>query len=274
LKTFDVGPCTVAYHDSGRGTGVILAHCSSGSHRMWRPLIAALEPRYRVLAPDLIGYGGSSPWPAAVPFDAELDVELLMRLADLAGNSVHLAAHSYGAAASLEAAKRLEDRVLSLTLIEPVAFHLLREAGREAEWRQVSALADAVWDAASTGSLRAAADTYMTFWIGRTRWWLTPRRQKARIVETVGKVAAEFESLKRARTPLDEYRRIRAPTLLIAGGRTRRPAMAVVEILGELLPAAEVRILHAAGHMSPFTHGDEVRDLIATHVDRHERTYS
>jgi lipase len=270
VKKVQVGPCTVAYHDSGAGTGVILAHCSSASHRMWVPLITDLQERYRVLAPDLIGYGKSDRWPADQRFDPSLDAEVLVRLAQMVNGPVHIAAHSYGAAAALEAARQIADRVISLTLIEPVAFHLLPTAGRAEEWAEISTIADGVWRAASRGAGRVAAGIYMRFWIGRMRWWLMPRRQRSRIIDTVGKVAAEFDGMRWVSTIPSDYQHIGAPTILMVGGRTRRPAKAVVEVLASNLPKAHVEVIPTAGHMSPFTHGDEVRSKIITHINRQE----
>jgi pimeloyl-ACP methyl ester carboxylesterase len=155
-------------------------------------------------------------------------------------------------------------------LIEPVAFHLLRQEGRLAEWEEVSALATAVRAAVLDGDLRRAAAVFMSYWIGHLGWWLMPRRQKERIVPTMTKVTAEFEGIERIRTQLDDYASVRAPTLLVAGGRTRRPTRAIVDILSESLPSSLLRVLPGAGHMSPFTHRDEIRDLIVEHVDAHE----
>jgi pimeloyl-ACP methyl ester carboxylesterase len=41
---------SIAYEDIGRGTPVVLAHCSSAAHREWSSLTRALRGRYRVLA--------------------------------------------------------------------------------------------------------------------------------------------------------------------------------------------------------------------------------
>jgi pimeloyl-ACP methyl ester carboxylesterase len=60
---------------------------------------------------------------------------------------------------------------------------------------------------------------------------------------------------------------VATPTLLIAGGRTRRPTRAVVAILDEVLTSARLQVLPTAGHMSPFTHRDEILELIVEQVD-------
>lgn len=233
---------------------------------MWSPVIDVLGSRYRALAPDLIGYGRSTPWPVNRPFDISLDAEIIVQLARLAGAPVHLVGHSYGGAAALEAAQKLPGEVLSLTLIEPVAFHVLPQAGRLAEWDEISVMGNAVRAAVSAGRLRRAAAIFMSYWIGRIRWGLMPRRQKARVVPTMAKVAAEFGGLGRIRTALEDYRRVSAPTLLVTGGRTRRPTRAIVDILGGVLPNSRLRVLPTAGHMSPFTHPDQISRLIVENV--------
>lgn len=270
METIQIGSCPVAYLDIGRGTPVILVHCSSASHRMWTGLVAVLKERHRVLAPDLIGYGASNALPADRPFEPWADVETILRLAALVDGPVHLAGHSYGGALALEAACQLEGKVQSLTLVEPVSFHLLRSAGRMAEWDEISAVAERVRTEASNGAYVTAAATYMSYWIGRVRWWLMPRRHRRIIIAGVMKVAAEFGSIHQFSTTMDNCACLTVPTRLIVGGRTRRPARAVVDVLLATLPDAHERVLSAAGHMSPFTHVDAVRDLIVEHIDRSE----
>ncbi len=133
---------------------------------------------------------------------------------------LHLVGHSYGAALALEAARTLGSRVKSLALIEPVSFHLLRQEGRR-EWAEVEQLGKAVLGAVAKGDDRAAAASFMTYWLGRLRWFLSPERFKAAIAATIPKVALEFGIVVDAPTTLKDYAEITAPTLLVKGGKTR-----------------------------------------------------
>ena len=271
MHTITVDGRAIAYRDTGSGPPVLLAHCSSASHREWNPLIERLRGRYRLLAPDLIGYGRSDPLPGGAPLEPDAEVNVLRHLTAIAGQPLHLVGHSYGAAVALEAARVLGDRVRSLTLIEPVSFHLLQQPGAAAEWSEISALADRIRTAVARGRPDRATAAYMGFWIGRLRWWVMPRRQQRGIVATVAKVAAEFAMIERLPTTLAEYAAITAPALLIAGARTRRPARAVVDLLASALPDAQLHILPGAGHMSPFTHAQAIVDLIGQHLAQCER---
>ena len=74
-----VGEAAIACRESGRGAPVVLLH-SSASSGQWRALAERLEGRFRVLAPDLHGHGGSDPWPgpAAPTLDDEAAIVVLV----------------------------------------------------------------------------------------------------------------------------------------------------------------------------------------------------
>ena len=50
----------LAYADEGDGPAVVLLHGFPTSSHLWRYLVPMLAPRFRVIAPDLLGYGDSS----------------------------------------------------------------------------------------------------------------------------------------------------------------------------------------------------------------------
>ena len=255
----------IAYLHEGKGPAVVVGHCSSASHKEWLPLIEALKADWRVLAPDLIGYGSSAPWPADKPFKAEADLDVLTAIAKKSRGALHLVGHSYGAALALETTRRLGNRVKSLTLVEPVSFHLLRQE-RRPEWGEVEQLGKAVLGGVANGDDSAAAAAFMSYWLGRWRWRLSPERFKSAIVATIPKVALEFRIIVEAPTTLKDYASVTVPTLLIKGSKTRAPTRAVVDLLGEALPNAKVATLKGAGHMSPFTHPAELNRLILDHL--------
>ena len=265
LKQMTVDGVEIAYLDRGEGPLVIIAHCSSASHKEWLPLIETLEPDWRVLAPDFIGYGQSGAWPEGKVFTGNADLAVLLALAKKTKKHVHLVGHSYGAAMALEAARELGPKEESLTLVEPVSFNLLRVEGRP-EWPEIEGLGVAVLSAVSNGKDREAAATFMRYWLGRLRWWLSPEKFKAAITATIRKVALEFMILIEADKRLSDYASVTVPTLLIAGGKTTAPTRAVVDMLGATLPNAEVTVIRGAGHMSPFTHPSEVNRMIAGHL--------
>jgi pimeloyl-ACP methyl ester carboxylesterase len=264
VKHLTSGGIEIAYLDEGKGLAVVVGHCSSASHKEWLPLIETLKTHWRVLAPDFIGYGSSGQWPADQPFKPDADLDVMLAVAKKTRGRLHLVGHSYGAALALEAARRLGSRVKSLTLVEPVSFHLLRQERRH-EWAEIEQLGKAVLGGVAKGDDREAAAAFMSYWLGRWRWRLSPKRFKSAIAATIPKVALEFGIIVDTPTTLNDYAKIITPTLLIKGSKTRAPARAVVDLLGETLPNAKVEVLKGAGHMSPFTHPAELNRLILAH---------
>ncbi len=259
---------TLAYTDEGAGPPVILIHGSASSRGQWRAAILDLAPRYRVLAPDLHGYGGTAapPPPATLDFDDE--VELVDALADLAGGEVHLVGHSYGGAVALRAASLRPERIASLVVIEPTAFHLLHRLGEEAAWREIEAVAVRHISLADAGDLAACADHFLGYWIGLDAWRAMLPDVRARIVQTMPKIAQEWRMVFAASDRYESVAAAGVPTLLVRGAATTLAARMVVELLRDALPQASLVEIEGAGHMAPLTHAAEVNAAIGQHLAR------
>jgi pimeloyl-ACP methyl ester carboxylesterase len=268
MQKFEIDGLKVAFIDEGNGPPVIFAHCSSASHRMWRPLIQKLKVRHRIIAPDLIGYGATDRWPENEPFDFSADARILVELAEEAGEPVHFVGHSYGAAVILQAVLQMETQPRGMTLIEPVAFPILPATGRHGPWEKMNDFVARIDAAAKRGDQEEVARLYMGFWIGRFRWWLTPRKIKDRVLETVDKVALEFGAIRDASEPdLEKARQLQTSVLLAYGAKTRQIAIDVIEAMHEVLPNSRIERIKGAGHMSPLTHPDQVNAMIEAHID-------
>ena len=58
-KHLAVGDCNVAVYDEGSGPTILFVHGFPLSHAMWRGQLENLKSRFRVVAPDLRGFGES-----------------------------------------------------------------------------------------------------------------------------------------------------------------------------------------------------------------------
>src|SRR5262245_29125036 len=132
------------YREAGAGEPIVLLRCSSGSSGAWVPVMKQLSRHYRVLAPDLLGYGRSATWPRDLPLASDGELGVLEALLDVAGRPVHLVGHSYGGT-SRSTPRGFPRQVASLTLIEPVAFHLLRRTDEPDGWREIAVLPSVTW---------------------------------------------------------------------------------------------------------------------------------
>src|SRR5262249_4213097 len=154
----------------------------------------------------------------------------------------------------LSAARRFSGKVASLTLIEPVAFQLLRRADQPDGWREVANLAARHVALVDEGRDTAAAEAFVAYWVGSKAWGDMPDAARDSAVRTAAKVAAEWRLMLATEDDPEAVAGIDAPTLLICGGRTRRPARRVIEVLRRTLPHARHHEIADAGHMSPLTH--------------------
>jgi 3-oxoadipate enol-lactonase len=75
---------TVSYLDQGKGPIVLLIHAFPLNHTMWEPQIGPLSGQYRVIAPDIRGFGDSQP---ASPWTIEQMADDLNELLDKLGIS-------------------------------------------------------------------------------------------------------------------------------------------------------------------------------------------
>jgi pimeloyl-ACP methyl ester carboxylesterase len=240
---------------------VILLHSSGSSGAQWRALSAQLSPRYRVVAPDLYGYGSTAPWPGNGAFSLAHEAELVLALLDQVGSPVHLVGHSYGGAVALRVARAHADRVRSLAVYEPVAFHLL------ADRSEITALAQDVARAVACGDYIGGFASFFDYWSGAGSWDAIPPAKRAAMAARLPKVALEFHAALTEPAHLADFEALAVPTMLLQGARSPRPTRRICELLAHVMPDARLITLNDAGHMAPLTHPDQVNALIAAHLN-------
>jgi pimeloyl-ACP methyl ester carboxylesterase len=230
-------------------------------------LQAGLAPRFRTLAPDLLGYGGTSGWDSAQELTSEEEAELVEVLVRHLGcGPIHLVGHSYGGLTALRLALSERVDLQSLTLIEPIAFWLLRLAGEMELYGEIRAVADAYVSAYRRGDAEAALAPYIDYWNGPGAWAGLPDKVRESIRGTVGKTAREWAPAFETDTPVGALASITAPTLVINGSRTNRTTKRICDLVRAAVPRARGVEILDGGHMCPLTHTQAVNDAIATHL--------
>lgn len=101
----------------GTGPAVVLIHAGIADRRMWHAQLAALRDRFRVLAPDLRGFGDSPP--ARGPFSPAADVLARMDAAGI--DRATLVGVSMGGEVALDIALTAPERVERLALVSTLA---------------------------------------------------------------------------------------------------------------------------------------------------------
>ena len=115
----DFGPYRIHWAEAGEGDdAVALLHGLSGSSRWWARNIRGLSARYRVLIPDVVGFGRSRLTVPGLPDVPSLAGVLGEWLAFAAGEPAHLVGHSMGGQLSIHLAARSGGAVKRLVLVD------------------------------------------------------------------------------------------------------------------------------------------------------------
>jgi pimeloyl-ACP methyl ester carboxylesterase len=251
-----------AYFSAGAGSAVVLLHCTLSSKNQWRALSGLLAAEHRVIAVDLYGYGDTPMPDKTAGFTLLDEVELVQSLLDtllLPDESFHLVGHSYGGAVALRFSHRFPQRIKTLTVFEPVAFHLLNRD--DPGLQPVHDMMVELGKLLEAGERAAAAAVFLDYWSGPGSFANFPTRVQQDFARRTPKLALDFQALTGTPLTLDDYRTLRMPTTLIAGRASRLPALRVTQELCRVLPACQLRWVET-GHMGPVTHPELVNPAI------------
>jgi pimeloyl-ACP methyl ester carboxylesterase len=112
----DVAGHHIVYLDGGSGPVVVLVHGFGATKDLWNPIAAELTPRYRVIAPDLPGFG-ESPVREDGQYDAESQARRIRALLDTLGvHDHHIAGSSMGGLVAVVYASLYPEAVRSLLI--------------------------------------------------------------------------------------------------------------------------------------------------------------
>ncbi|MGB3699462.1 MAG: alpha/beta hydrolase [Gordonia sp. (in: high G+C Gram-positive bacteria)] len=120
-SSMPTGDFVTNYHDVGTGEPVLLLHGSGAgvsAWANWRGLIPVLADRFRIIAPDLVGFGYTSlpDDPSFQIFDTWID-QITALLEGLGITRVHIVGNSFGGGLALHLATRFPDLVGRIALM-------------------------------------------------------------------------------------------------------------------------------------------------------------
>lgn len=249
LTAGEDGPPVVLVHGSGPG---VTAYAN------WRLTIPALAERFRVVAPDMIGFGFTERPDPPMVCHTDRWVDHLVGLLDaLDLTSASLVGNSFGGAIALRLAARHPDRVNRLVLMGSVGVPFPITPGLDAVWGYQP----------STAVMRSLLDIF-----AHSRELVTDELAEVRYRASVQPGFQEsFSALfpaPRQRwvdemvTPDDEIARIGHETLVVHGREDQVIPLANSLRLLELLPAAQLHVFSRCGHWTQIEWADEFNRLV------------
>ena len=249
---------------------VIALHCSGSGAGQWSYLAEALGGSYELLAPEHFGCQSIGPWTGQHAFSLADEAARAIDLVDQSDAKVHLVGHSYGGGVALNVALMRPNRIASMTLYEPSAFHLLRQMGETGAERfaEIADLARRVREGVIVGDHRSAAATFVDYWNGEGAWAaLRPEVQQA-LLRWMPKAPLDFRALMEEPAPAAAYGALNFPVLILHGEHALLPSRTIAEGLARLLPDCRLVAVGGAGHMGPITHAPEVSGLMVQHIEQ------
>ncbi|HKY65646.1 MAG TPA: alpha/beta fold hydrolase [Acidimicrobiales bacterium] len=256
------GPAGVP-EDAGGALPVVLAHCWTGSRRVWVPVARRLMAAgHRVVLYDQRGHGASTTGDEPLSVD-RLGDDLAAVLAAVDLPRVVLAGHSMGGMTVMSFACRhgalLHDRVHGVVLAATAA-HGLAAQGRERFWRMV------LWRRWIDGPMGRPR-------LGRllVRPTFGARPLRAHVEEARAMFVGTDVDVRRGCVEAMGEMDLRAglgavdvPTVVLLGTRDTLIVNGLTRAIAVHVAGAEVVELAGAGHLLPFERPDE----LAAAVDR------
>lgn len=243
------------FDEIGSGAALVLLHAGIADRTMWTEHLSAFaEAGYRVIAPDLPGFGAAR----VAPGEQAPWSDVLEFLDGLGLDQVALVGNSFGAAVALRMATVQPDRVTAMVLISGSAPTIEPPAQLEELWQtEESALERGDVDAAVASVLQA---------------WTLPdaspelRERIAAMQRRAYEHQVNAPETSEAPDPVEDDPSVLstlAVPAFVAAGEFDLPYFreSAVE-LGRLLPSGRSVVIPGAGHLAPLETPELFRQLV------------
>lgn len=245
MEQISVDGLDVAFQRAGSGQPIVLLHGALGDSRDWQPQIDGLSDEFTVIAWDAPGCGASSDPPESYGVEGYVRC-LAMLMEQLSLPDAHLLGLSWGGSLALEVYRRHPDAVRSLLLADTYA-----------GWR--GSLPEDVVEERLRSSLHQSEmppEEVVGQWLPGLVTEQAPQSLRNALARTMSEFhPSGFRAMILAMADVDArdlLRRVHVPTLLLWGEEDERSPLTVAEEFRRAIPAAELRVIPGAGHMSNF----------------------
>lgn len=252
----------LSYGETGAGPTLVMVHGSPGDGRAWANVIKHLSGTFRILTPDLPGYGGSDPLPPGSAYRTEAMASAIGEWVASLDGPIWLCGHSYGANVALHTAVQWRDRINGIILLEPVFLRALQLAGDAKSFEDARAFF-AAYLVQAENSEHDAIGIMINFWCGAGFYEKLPSRTQAFLNSAAAKNAVDVRASFAETTSATSLGNLNRPTTIAFGDQSPKIAEEIATSLKQLLPQALTSRVRGATHLLLDTHPAEVANLIA-----------
>jgi lipase len=270
MPEITIGGHRVRYIESGAGPTIIFAHCSLAQAGLWKGVIGHLSDRFRCIALDLPGHGGTDRGDETIPLQMQA-VEYVIGLVEaIGGGPAHMVGVSLGGAVMGRVAVARPDLVLTLTMAEPIYLHLIADHAEHSS-DNIGVMAP-VYEACEQGRYQDGARLFMEGWGQPGQFDRFPEPVQEAIARSLRYLHPDFkfvDELHDGHVTREQLSAIEVPVLLIEGQRTRASAKAIIDEMAKVMPQAKRVEIEGAGHLSPVDRPDLVAAHLVDVIQRH-----
>lgn len=262
MPTAHVRGIDFAYDDHGDGPAVLLVHGHPFDRTMWAPQVATFVDRYRLLVPDLRGYG-ESPVPDGVTLLDEMALDLAHLLDHLGVERAVVCGLSMGGQVAMEFARLFPARLAGLALCDTDA----RAETAESRTARLSMAARLERE----GMAGYVEDGLADFLHARTL------RERPVVVAHMRRMMLGTPSLGAARAQRGRADRrdhlaalgsVQVPSLVVVGDADAFTPVPVARQIAEALPAAELAVVEGTGHVPNLEDPAAFDDVFGAFLER------
>lgn len=250
MPTISIGSASLHVLDQGRGQPLLLVHGFPLDHTMWREQVSELSKTFRVIAPDLRGFGRSSPVAGddAIVTMAHFADDLAAILSEMSiSEPVTLCGLSMGGYVAFQFAARHADKLGRLILCDTKAATDSKEAAenrRKLAAKVLSEGSQAAAEAMVSKLFSKRALESQASYVEETRQVIL-RTQPRTIAAALRGMAAREDFTAKLET-------IDVPALVLCGAEDVITPPAEMRSIAAAIAGAEYCEIPAAGHMSPL----------------------
>lgn len=248
------------YLEAGQGDPVILIHGSGPgvtAYANWRLSVPVLAQKFRVLAPDIAGFGYTERKPDQV-YDLDFWVSHLIAFMDAVGVAkAYFVGNSFGGALTLALTARHPERVEKFVLMGAAGVSFELTPGLDAVWGYQPSFENMKAMARSF----AYDPSFITDDLVRSRYEASVRPGYH---ESYSRIFAEPRQpiIEAMATPEDDIRRITQPALVIHGRDDRIVPLSNSLKLHSLIRKSDLHVFGECGHWTQIEKKDQFVKLV------------
>lgn len=262
MTTAFVRGIKIGYDDAGQGTPLVLVHGHPFNRSMWQDQVSALRSQYRVIAPDLRGYGETTVTPGIVSL-TDMAADIAALLDELEIERAVLAGLSMGGQIVLEFYRLYSTRVRAM---------ILADTSAQAETEEGKSIR------------RATAERLLREGMSIYAGEMLPKMLSAHTIAHQSGVAARVLTMMQTTPPMGAAAALRGraerpdyvellshvsvPTLVVVGSDDAFTPVSDAEFMHSRIPSAQLAVIAGTGHMPNMEKPGEFNQLLIEFLER------